>query len=387
VENFSWKPSRYSLDFLKYRLYQQAGKIDFMSNGAHVFVAMSGGVDSAVAAARLLDQGYRVTGIHMETWNDPKWEEARKDFPASAKLAQTSANALGIPFVNLDIQEHFFKTVVKKFIHQYLRGRTPNPCLFCNPQVKWGILQTYALSHGADYFATGHYARIERLPSGQVRLLRGVDETKDQSYVLSMLSQNQLSQSLLPLGALTKQDVRAIAQEMGLPAADQQDSQDLCFLGDLDYRDFLERYAPDSMAEGEIVDTSGRVLGQHQGLAFYTIGQRKGIGIAAPEPYFVIDKDHENNRLVIGFANETGKSSLTAVQPNWISGESPKTGDDFDVMIRYRTRPVPASLTLTSEDKFRLEFKHRIRGITPGQVAVLYQGDFCFGGGVISDSA
>ena len=191
-----------------------------MTSNGHVFVAMSGGVDSAVAVIRLLENGYRVTGIHMQTWKDPKWEAAVKDLPEPEKLAKNSADAMGIPFVSLDLQQSFFKMVVKKFIRQYLQGRTPNPCLFCNPQVKWGILQTYALSHGADYFATGHYARIERLPSGQVRLLRGVDKTKDQSYVLSMLSQHQLSRSLLPLGSLTKHDVRVIAQERGLPVAD-----------------------------------------------------------------------------------------------------------------------------------------------------------------------
>lgn len=358
-----------------------------MNSKEHVFIAMSGGVDSAVSVAVLLEQGYRVTGIHMRTWKDPKWESQIKNEPAPEELAEKSAEALGIPFIALDIRESFYQTVVKRFIRQYLQGQTPNPCLFCNPKVKWGILQTYALSQGADYFATGHYARLERLSSEQVGLFRGIDETKDQSYVLSMLSQDQLSRSLLPLGGKTKQDVRKIAHEMGLPVADKQDSQDLCFLGNVDYRDFLERYAPESMETGEIIDSSGRVLGHHQGLAYYTIGQRKGIGIAASEPYFVIEKDHEKNLLVVGFAEETGKKTLTAVHPNWISGESADIGKFYDVMVRYRAKPVPALLTMSSDDKFRLEFKQKLRGITPGQVAVLYQDDRCLGGGVISDSA
>jgi len=357
-----------------------------MNSNGHVYVAMSGGVDSSVAVAKLLAQGYRVTGIHMLTWKDPKWEAAIKDLPAPEKLAENSAKSLGIPFIVLDIRDDFYQTVVKKFIREYIHGQTPNPCLFCNPQVKWGILQSYALSHGADFFATGHYACIERPPTGKVRLLRGVDHTKDQSYVLSMLSQFQLSRSLLPLGTLTKQAVRAFAKEMLLPVADRQDSQDLCFLGNVDYRDFLTRYAPDSLEKGDIVDNTGRVLGEHQGLAFYTIGQRKGIRIAASEPYFVINKDQENNRLVVGFADETGEKCLTAVQPNWISGVPPEIDSVYDVMVRYRSKPAPAVLTMTTEDKIRLEFMKRLRGITPGQVAVLYRDDICLGGGVISDT-
>ena len=370
----------------KFRLYQQAGKIDSMSKGVHVYVAISGGVDSAVAAALLLDEGYRVTGIHMETWKDPKSQAESDGIPESVALAKAVAGSLGIPFINLDVRDRFYKDVVRNFIRHYLAGRTPNPCLFCNPQVKWGILQSYALQENADYFATGHYVRLSQLPSGQVQLLRGVDQKKDQSYVLSMLSQFQLSHSLFPLGKLTKGDVRKNAQEMELPVADKQDSQDLCFLGDIDYRDFLERYAPESLGKGEIVNTSGRVLGEHHGLAFYTIGQRKGIGIAAPEPYFVIDKDHQSNRLVVGFARETGKQSLKAVHPNWISGKPAEAEKVYDVMIRYRTKPVPALLSTVTGEEFRLEFKETMRGITPGQVAVLYQGDVCLGGGVISES-
>lgn len=357
-----------------------------MDLNQHVFVAMSGGVDSAVTVTRLLDQGFRVTGIHMRTWKDPKWEKETAGLPAPEDLAEKSAHAIGVPFVSLDIREDFFQTVIKKFIRQYLQGQTPNPCLFCNPQVKWGILQTYALSHGADYFATGHYARIEQGSLGKVKLLRGVDKSKDQSYVLSMLSQFQLSKSVLPLGIMTKEEVRTIAQKMALPAADKQDSQDLCFLGNVNYRDFLERYAPESMGKGDIVDTSGRVLGQHQGLAFYTIGQRKGIGIAASEPYFVVDKDNEKNQLIVGFARETGKHSLTAIQPNWISGKPPEVGNVYDVMVRYRAKPVSAVLSTVTDEKFRLEFKEPMRGITPGQVAVLYQGEICLGGGIISES-
>jgi len=347
---------------------------------------MSGGVDSAVAASLLLEAGYQVTGIHMQIWHDLKWQKESQYEPDSSSLAHSAAECLGIPFILVDVRDQFYKIVVEKFIKQYLAGKTPNPCLFCNPQVKWGILQTYALEQGAQYFATGHYARIDVLAPEKVRLLRGVDRTKDQSYVLSMLNQFQLSRSLLPLGEMTKSDVRMEAKRLSLLVADRQDSQDLCFLGNVDYRDFLQRFSPESSKPGEIVDMEGKVLGEHQGLAFYTIGQRKGIRISAVEPYYVVAKDVKNNQLVVGFADEVGRAHLSATQANWISGEPPAVHEIYDVMIRYRAKPVPAELESASLEDFRLEFKHRLRGITPGQVAVLYRGEECLGGGVIQMS-
>ncbi len=357
-----------------------------MNPHKEVFVALSGGVDSAVAAAQLLEAGYCVTGIHMRAWQDPKLLEESQDAPDSASLAQSAAAFLEIPFISLDIRDQFYEKVVQNFIKQYLAGLTPNPCLFCNPQVKWGILQSYALERGAHFFATGHYARLEHDEIGKVRLRRGVDRAKDQSYVLSMLHQDQLNRSLLPLGEMTKDEVRAKAKGLNLPVADRQDSQDLCFLGNGDYRDFLQRFSPESFQPGEIVDMDGVVLGEHQGLAFYTIGQRKGIRIAAAEPYFVIDKDIENNRLVVGFAGQAGRSHLTASQANWIGGDPPKTDEIYAVMIRYRTKPVSAELLSATPGDFRLEFKHSLCGISPGQVAVLYRGEECLGGGVIQTS-
>ena len=352
-----------------------------MSAKPLVFIALSGGVDSAVAALRLIDQGFRVVGIHMETWKDPKWLDITSI--ASAVLAKSAADSIGVPFVSLDVRDVFFQRVIRTFVNSYLAGMTPNPCLFCNPQIKWGILQTYALEQGGDYFATGHYARLTTGEDGLVRLLRGVDTTKDQSYVLSMLSQFQLRYSLLPLGGMTKTEVRRQAQALKLLVADHEDSQDLCFLGGGDYRDFLQRYAPESTAPGEIVDMNGKVLGRHQGLAFYTIGQRRGIQIAASKPYYVVDKDIYNNRLMVGFAEQATKSQLQATQPNYITGEIPQAGEIFDVMIRYRAQPVKGELLLASQEEFRLKFKQELRGMTPGQVAVLYQGEVCLGGGII----
>lgn len=355
-----------------------------MKGKERVFVAISGGVDSAVAAAQLLEQGYHVTGIHMETWKDPKWDQESRDLPNPAMLASVTADSLGIPFISMDIQERFYTDVVRNFIQQYLKGRTPNPCLFCNPQVKWGILQSYALKQGADYFATGHYARVDHSNLEDVRLLRGVDGNKDQSYVLSMLSQSQLRRSLLPLGEMFKDQVRMTARGMDLPVADRQDSQELCFLGNVDYRDFLQRFAPESSESGKIVDINGYILGEHQGLAFYTIGQRRGIRVAASEPYYVVAKDTENNQLVVGFADQLGKHFLTATGANWIAGHPPEMDEIYGVMVRYRTKAEPATLISATEDDFRLEFKSKVRRIAPGQVAVLYRGEECLGGGIIT---
>ena len=376
-----------SVFFLPALLYQATGspwgKMGTMSSIPHVFIAMSGGVDSALAAARLMQEGYRVTGIHMETWKDPKWQSTARQLPNPAALAKEVADELGIPFVSLDVRELFFEKVVQDFIQKYLHGQTPNPCLFCNPQVKWGVLQSYALEHGGDYFATGHYARLERMESGEVRLTRGADRTKDQSYVLCMLTQSQLKKSLLPLGDLTKDEVRTEARRMGLPVADRQDSQDLCFLGDVDYRDFLQRFAPEAAQKGEIVTLDGEVVGEHHGLPFYTIGQRKGIRVAAEDPYYVVGKDVEQNRLIIGCADQAGQHTLIAAQPNWIAGDQPAYGETFLTMIRYRAKSVPARLASVTADEFRLEFKRAVRGITPGQVVALYKESVCLGGGVI----
>ena len=354
-----------------------------MGEQEHVFVAMSGGVDSAVAVVQLLEAGYRVTGIHMRIWRDPGAQPAENTQRRPDALAKSSAELLEIPFVSLDVKDPFYRDVVQPFITQYLNGKTPNPCIFCNPQVKWGILQAYAIKEGADCFATGHYARLDRTSSGKVRLLKAVDRMKDQSYVLSMLSQAQLRKTIFPLGEMTKEDVRVKAEAVKLPAAHQPDSQDLCFLGKGDYRDFLQRYSPESFQPGEIVDLQGRSLGEHHGLAFFTVGQRKGIRIAAPEPYYVAGKDLQKNRLIVGFADQVGKRYLKANYAHWISGNPPETNRSYDVMVRYRADPVPGLLSMAEENDFRLEFKQQLRGITPGQAAVLYCGEECLGGGVI----
>jgi tRNA-specific 2-thiouridylase len=319
----------------------------------------------------------------MEIWHDPAVHPSSINQPTTRQLSQLISEDLGIDFVSLDVRQRFYQDVVETFVNYYLEGQTPNPCLFCNPQIKWGILQSFALENGADYFATGHYARLERSKSGVFRLLKAVDQSKDQSYVLSMLTQSQLSKTLLPLGELKKSEVRARAQTSGLPAADRAESQDLCFLGQGDYRDFINRFSPGAIEPGDIVDVNGKVLGQHSGLPFYTIGQLKGIRIASSEPYYVIAKDLDQNQLVVGYAREAGAMFLTANHANWISGYAPQADQRYDVMIRYRSKPVSALLLDYKQGQFRLKFDHPLRGITPGQVVVLYQGEECLGGGVI----
>jgi tRNA-specific 2-thiouridylase len=358
-----------------------------MTKDDMVYVALSGGVDSAVTAALLLSEGYQVTGIHMETWKDPTLVLESDNSLSSKKLAEQTAQTLGFPFISINLEEQFFSEVVQPFIKDYHTGLTPNPCLFCNPQIKWGVLQSYALEKGGKYFATGHYAKLVRTSEGSVRLFRAVDQKKDQSYVLSLLSQYQLQHTLLPLGELTKEDVRKLALELNLPVADREDSQDLCFLGSGGYREFLYRYSSEIIEPGEIVNLQGEVIGRHEGLAFYTIGQRKGIRVASSEPYFVIDKDVETNRLIVGFEAETGQQQLIGKSPNWISGNPPEFGELFNVMIRYRAKPIRAELNHLTEEYFGLKFNQKIKGITPGQVAVLYKDQECLGGGVIQTCA
>lgn len=348
-----------------------------------VVVAMSGGVDSSVAAALLVEQGYRVIGMMLRLWNEPGKEcENRCCTPEAMALARRVAAKLGIPFYAIDAQERFRETVVEAFLDGYLAGETPNPCVVCNRQIRWGLLRERALTFGADYFATGHYARVERGPDGTAHLLRGLDSAKDQSYVLSVIPQEQLRQTLFPVGQYPKPEVRALAQQFDLPVAARADSQDLCFLAGGDYRDFLTRTVPQVVRPGPIVDTAGNALGSHQGLAFYTIGQRKGLGIASPEPLYVVRKDAAANTLVVGGVDALGGNRLRAEAINWINGV-PAGEIRVQAKIRYKARDAWATLRPDGADAAALEFDDPVRDSTPGQRVVFYQGDLCLGGGTI----
>lgn len=354
-----------------------------MSERPTVVVAMSGGVDSSVAAALLVERGYRVIGMMLRLWNEPGAEEDNRCCtPDAMALARRVSAKLGIPFYALDVQERFRETVVQAFIDGYAQGVTPNPCMVCNRQIRWGFLMEHALAFGADYMATGHYARLRQGEDGKYQLLRGLDAGKDQSYVMSVLGQEQLSRTLFPVGEFPKPEVREMARKFGLPVANRADSQDLCFLGSRDYRGFLARHAPQTVRPGVITNTTGEVIGEHQGLANYTIGQRKGLGIASPEPLYVLRKDIENNRLVVGPVAELGQRSLVAEGVNWISGELPAEPLRAQVKIRYKAHEAWATLT-PSGSEVRVDFDQPLRDITPGQRAVFYQGEVCLGGGTI----
>lgn len=350
-----------------------------------VVVAMSGGVDSSVAAALLQQQGYEVIGMMLRLWSEPGREASNRCCtPAAMSVARRVAGQLDIPFYAVNAQESFREVVVNYFLDGYAAGGTPNPCLACNRQIRWEFLLNRALALGADYMATGHYVRVTHEAGELVRLFEAVDTHKDQSYVLHVLNQEKLQHALFPLGELTKPEVRAIAAELKLPAATSKESQDLCFLAGQDYRDFLQRYQPQLAQPGAIVDTAGNRVGEHSGLVNYTIGQRKGLGIPAAEPLYVIAKDQTHNELIVGFQNELGASELVTETVNWLSGAAASEPFDAEVKIRYSARKAPARVTPLANGAAAVRFAQPLRDITPGQAAVFYVNGEVLGGGLIA---
>jgi tRNA-specific 2-thiouridylase len=271
---------------------------------------------------------------------------------------------------------------VEFFIDQHRRGFTPNPCLECNRHIRFDWLQQNALALDAEYLATGHYARIGR-DGDRYLLKKGVDDHKDQSYVLSVMGQEQLKHALFPVGEYPKTEVRQIAERFGLPTASKKDSQDLCFLGDGDYRRFLGDYAPEVMQPGPIVRKTGEVIGEHHGLANYTIGQRKKLGVSFAEPLFVLGMNPYTNALIVGTGDELGQTALTANRVNWVSGQTPERPFRAEVKIRYKAKAVPALVEPLGANRVKITFDAPVRDITPGQGAVIYAGDVCLGGGTI----
>ncbi len=354
-----------------------------------VVVAMSGGVDSSVAAALLVQQGYQVIGMMMRLWSEPGMGSNapmnRCCTPDQMADARRVADLLSIPFYVVDVKDYFRHTIVQFFIDEHARGRTPNPCIECNRQIRFTYLLQRALALNADFLATGHYARIRHTAAGY-QLLTGRDAAKDQSYVLHVLGQAELGRVLFPVGDYTKPEVRQMATDLGLlPVAHKSESMDLCFLGDGDHQRFLTEYAPQLAAPGPVLDRRGRELGQHAGLSFYTIGQRKGLGIAAPEPLFVLAKDAARNALIVGTRAEVGQQTMQVRQVNWISGTMPALPYHTTVRIRYKARPVPATLSAFDDQRLHVSLDEPLPGITPGQGAVFYDGEVCLGGGLIAD--
>ena len=345
---------------------------------------MSGGVDSSVAAALLKEQGYEVMGMMLRLWSEPGKEESNRCCtPDSMAQARRVAAKLDIPFYVIDAKDVFRDTVVQYFLDGYGRGETPNPCLICNRQIRWTFLLDHALALGADYMATGHYVRVKKVESGKIQLLRAVDKSKDQSYVLHVLSQEKLARALFPVGEYPKTEIRAIAERYALPTASRKDSQDLCFLAGEDYRNFLQRNAAEILQPGGIVTRDGKAVGQHTGLANYTIGQRKGLGVASSVPLYVLRKDAATNTLIVGTQEQLGSRELTARDVNWLSGEKPEAPFRAEVKIRYTAKEAAALVTPLDEDQVRVQFDAPQRDITAGQAAVFFEGDLMIGGGII----
>ncbi|MGA2110538.1 MAG: tRNA 2-thiouridine(34) synthase MnmA [Anaerolineales bacterium] len=352
-----------------------------------VAVAMSGGVDSSVAAALLVQAGYEVVGLMLRLWSaEETGRENRCCDPGAVRLARKVAAQLGIPFHVLDARDPFLRSVVGFFVEGFREGLTPNPCLACNRHVRWGYLRDHARALGAARLATGHYARAE-VRDGRLRLLQAVDLEKDQSYVLSVLDESDLAETLFPIGRLTKAQVRELARTLGLPVADRPDSQDLCFLPNRGYRSFLLPRLPQVFQPGPIVTRSGRLLGEHQGLAAYTIGQRKGIGVSWSQPLYVLEKDRGHNALVVGPAEELDCRSLGTSEVHWVNGAPPESPLRAQVKIRYKAPAVPAQIELLPGGDSRVHFDRPVRGVTPGQAAVMYQDDCCLGYGLIRPEA
>ncbi len=337
-----------------------------------VMTALSGGVDSSVAAAILKNAGHEVCGATLHLCGTPQ------------KDAKQAALALGIPFYEFFEEEAFQRLVITAFAESYAGGETPNPCIICNPLIKFGLLLDHARAMGQDRIATGHYAKIKTDTStGRTLLLRATDVTKDQSYMLYRLSQEQLAQSLFPLGDLTKKEIRAIANDMELPSANKPDSQDICFVPDGDYAGYLEKRSGEPYPEGDFVDENGKILGRHKGIIRYTVGQRKGLGIALGTPAFVLAKDAAKNQVILGPEDRLFSSRILADRTNWIACEKPVDGLRVTAKTRYSHKEAEAVLHLLENDCVLAEFKEPQRAAAPGQAMVFYDGDVVVGGGTI----
>ncbi|MGD0389209.1 MAG: tRNA 2-thiouridine(34) synthase MnmA [Tepidisphaeraceae bacterium] len=370
------------------------------SNRGKVVVAMSGGVDSSVAAALLLRQGYDVVGVFLRLGTPAGVENHSDESSACAKDsgknkqgccsvldaadARRVADRLGVGFYVLNFQEDFSR-IIDYFVDEYNRGRTPNPCVRCNDWLKFGRLASYAEAVGADYLASGHYARIEvDAGTGHRMLLRGRDRRKDQSYVLFGMSRKTLDHTLLPIGEMEKHEVRAIAREMNLPVYNKPDSQEICFVPDQDYAALVRRRSPQSVRPGELVLEDGAVVGRHEGHQHFTIGQRKGVGVAFGRPIYVVDIDSQANRVTLGERQTLRRGGLTAREVNWLTDKPPIAGQPIScaAKIRYNHEPQPATVT-AGEGEMVVRFDEPQSAVTPGQAVVLYDGDVVLGGGWI----
>lgn len=361
-------------------------------NNSVLAVAMSGGVDSSVAAALLVKHGYQAIGMTMHVWDFESVggninNESTCYSVEAMNDAKIVCHKLGIPHYTINLKPTFKDQIIQNFIDEYLAGRTPNPCILCNREIKWGALLRKAEQLGADKIATGHYARcLKDEKTGRLQLLRGIDRKKDQVYALWTLTQEQLKKTLLPLGTLTKQRVRAIANELGLKTAPKPESQEICFIPDNNYERFLKEQIPnleERLKNGKIIDEAGNVLGYHRGYPFYTIGQRRGLQIATGRRVYVRKIDPKMNRIHVGDKASVRSDGLIAHSVNWVSIPTPEKTIAVSAKIRYNDPGFSAKLTPLAGNRIKLDFEKPQKAVTPGQSAVFYGGDLLLGGGFI----
>jgi tRNA-specific 2-thiouridylase len=353
-----------------------------------IIVAMSGGVDSSVVAHLLKEQGHEVIGLSFELWD-------KRDLKASnvccsvetIELARNVAASLGIRHCTVDVRDSFYRHVIESFCNSYIQGLTPNPCILCNKYIKFDELLKKAAELNADGIATGHYARITEGPLTGDRktyvLRKGADPVKDQSYVLYVLKQEELAKTLFPLGAMKKEETREIARKIGLASAMRPESQEICFVGDDRYADFIRDFSPESVVPGDIIDSGGTLRGRHRGLAFYTIGQRKGLGLASPAPLYVTGIDRKGNRIVVGGREEALKKSFNVKELNWIYPSPLTVPARVHVKIRSTMQEVPATVSPGTDGGVTVAFDDPQWAPAPGQSAVFYDKDLVMGGGII----
>jgi len=358
-----------------------------MEQKQRVVVGMSGGVDSSAAAALLLEQGYDVIGITLKLWPQDCVNRAEDKCcgPQAVTDARAVSHKLNIPYYLVDEAAEFQQQVINYFAEEYRAGRTPNPCVMCNEKLKFGTLISRARKLGATLVATGHFARTEKCrDTGRTLLKRGKDPRKDQSYFLFSLKQEQLSQTIFPLGEMLKSETRAVARECELKTADKEESMEICFVPDRDYGKFLEQSKLVTRHAGDIVDVHGRVLGRHDGVEFYTIGQRKGLGLSSPKPLYVIELNAAQNRVVVGDDTQLDRDEFTVERCNWIPFETPPVAIRALVKIRYNHPGTMATITPQPSGSARIKLDVPQRAITPGQASVFYQDDLVVGGGWIA---